>query len=237
VPDWRIEQAAGIGALADPGRRALYQYVVGQRDPVSREQAAGALGMPVHSAKFHLDKLAEQGLLEVEFRRLTGRTGPGAGRPSKLYRRSARQFSISLPDRRYDLAGDVLAEAIDVSLREGVPIAEAVHDAAARQGLRLAATDKGETPSLLTRAVDVLALHGYEPRHEDEEIRLANCPFHLLAREHTALVCGMNLALIRGVLDELGLQGVIPELSPQAGYCCVRIRKAHPMTQPDSDAS
>jgi predicted ArsR family transcriptional regulator len=237
VPDWLIEQAAGIGALADPGRRALYQYVVAQRDPVSREQAAGAVGIPVHSAKFHLDKLAEQGLLEVEFRRLTGRTGPGAGRPSKLYRRSARQFSISLPDRRYDLAGDVLAEAIDVSLRGGMPLAEAVNDAAARQGRRLAATDKGETPSLLTRAVDVLALHGYEPRDEDGEIRLANCPFHRLARKHTALVCGMNLALIGGVLDELGLQGVTPELSPRAGYCCVRIRAPHAATQADSDAS
>ena len=237
MPDWLPEQAAGIGALADPGRRALYQYVVAQRDPVSREQAAGAVGMPVHSAKFHLDKLAEQGLLEVEFRRLTGRTGPGAGRPSKLYRRSARQFSISLPERRYDLAGDVLADAIDVSLREGLALDEAVSDAAARQGRRLAATGKGETPSLLARAVDVLALHGYEPRHEDEEIRLANCPFHRLAREHTALGCGMNLALIGGVLDELGLQGVTPELSPQPGYCCVRIRAPHAATRANSDAS
>jgi predicted ArsR family transcriptional regulator len=237
MPDWLPEQAAGIGALVDPGRRALYQYVVAQPDPVSREQAAGALGMPVHSAKFHLDKLAEQGLLDVEFRRLTGRTGPGAGRPSKLYRRSARQFSISLPERRYDLAGDVLAEAIDVSLREGVPLGEAVSGAAARRGRRIAGSpDKDETSSLLTRAVDVLALYGYEPRDEDQEIRLTNCPFHRLAQEHTTLVCGMNLALIGGVLDELGVQGATPELSPQAGYCCVRIRTPHPTILQDSDA-
>jgi predicted ArsR family transcriptional regulator len=237
MPDWLPEQAAGIGALVDPGRRALYQYVVAQPDPVSREQAAGALGMPVHSAKFHLDKLAEQGLLDVEFRRLTGRTGPGAGRPSKLYRRSARQFSISLPERRYDLAGDVLAEAIDVSLREGVPLGEAVSGAAARRGRRIAGSrDKDDTSSRLTRAVDVLALYGYEPRDEDQEIRLANCPFHRLAEEHTTLVCGMNLALIGGVLDELGVQGATPELSPQAGYCCVRIRTPHPTILQDSDA-
>jgi predicted ArsR family transcriptional regulator len=237
MPDWLPEQAAGISALVDPGRRALYQYVVAQPDPVSREQAAGALGMPVHSAKFHLDKLAEQGLLDVEFRRLTGRTGPGAGRPSKLYRRSARQFSISLPERRYDLAGDVLAEAIDVSLREGVPLGEAVSGAAARRGRRIAGSpDKDETSSLLTRAVDVLALYGYEPRDEDQEIRLTNCPFHRLAQEHTTLVCGMNLALIGGVLDELGVQGATPELSPQAGYCCVRIRTPHPAILQDSDA-
>lgn len=103
------EQAAGVGALAEPVRLALYRYVVTQPEPVGREQAAGAVGVPLHSAKFHLDRLVAERLLEVEFRRLSGRTGPGAGRPSTLYRRSPRQLAVTLPPRHYDLAGEVLA--------------------------------------------------------------------------------------------------------------------------------
>ena len=97
MTDRLSEQAASIGALAEPVRRALYVFVVAQHDAVSREQAAEGVDVPLHTAKFHIDKLVEEGLLDVEFRRLTGRTGPGAGRPSKLYRRSTRELSVSLP--------------------------------------------------------------------------------------------------------------------------------------------
>src|SRR6187551_2084694 len=98
-------QASGIGALADDTRRALYAYVAAQHEPVGREQAASALHLALHTASFHLDRLVAEGLLDVEYRRLSGRTGPGAGRPSKLYRRTDREVSVSLPERRYELAG------------------------------------------------------------------------------------------------------------------------------------
>ena len=78
------ERLAGIAALADPIRRDLYLYVSGQPVPVSRDQAANALAMARHTAKFHLDKLAEEGLLDISFKRLSDRRGPGAGRPTKL---------------------------------------------------------------------------------------------------------------------------------------------------------
>ena len=60
-------------ALAEPVRRDLYLYVVGQPEPVSRDQAAAGVGVPRHTAKFHLDRLVEEGLLDTEFRRLSGR--------------------------------------------------------------------------------------------------------------------------------------------------------------------
>jgi DNA-binding transcriptional ArsR family regulator len=78
VEDDLATRAASVGALADPARRALYDYVAGESGSVSREEAANAVGLPLHSAKFHLDRLVERGLLEVEFRRLSGRKGPGA---------------------------------------------------------------------------------------------------------------------------------------------------------------
>ena len=118
-----------FGALADPVRRELYRWVVAQAEPVSRDQAASGAGVPRHTAKFHLDRLVADGLLETEFRRLTGRRGPGAGRPAKLYRRSARQVSLTLPPRQYELAAQIMAAALDGG---GNP--EALHDRGRRGG-------------------------------------------------------------------------------------------------------
>lgn len=239
VPDELAAQLAGVGALAEPARRALYLYVASQPDAVGREEAATAVGVPLHSAKFHLDRLVDEGLLEVEFRRLSGRTGPGAGRPSKLYRRSPRQLSVSLPERRYDLVGGVLASAIDRSISEGVPVAETVREAAMTEGRSMARASlaegqahdgpstseaaAGRGDSALERTADVLARHGYEPRTSEREICLANCPFDRLATEHTELVCGLNLALIDGVIDGLGVSAVSAVLAPQPGFCCVKV--------------
>lgn len=220
---------AGVGALAEPARRALYRYVAGQQEPVSREEAAEGCSLPVHSAKFHLDRLVEVGLLDVEYRRLSGRSGPGAGRPAKLYRRSGREVSVSLPARRYDVAGEVLADAIDRSLRETLPLAEAVRAAAEKRGREMAASAPpapsdtgGATEHHVDRVAGVLAAHGYEPRTSDTRIDLANCPFHALAREHTELVCGMNVSLVSGVLDELGCHRLEAVLAPEPGLCCVK---------------
>lgn len=228
MADELAEQVAGIGALVEPARRALYLYVAAQAEPVSREQAADAVDLPLHSAKFHLDRLVADGLLEVEFRRLSGRTGPGAGRPSKLYRRSSREFSVSLPERRYDVVGEVMATAIDRSRGEDVPIAEAVRESADAEGRRIAAGASSGASSGgegdLQRLVDLLARHGYEPRVCEGEVRLANCPFDRLAEEHTELVCGMNLALLNGLVEALGLEGRTADLAPEPGFCCVRIR-------------
>jgi predicted ArsR family transcriptional regulator len=212
---------SGVAALAEPARRALYLYVSAQPEAVSREQAAQGCSLPRHTAKFHLDRLVEAGLLEVEFRRLSGRTGPGAGRPAKLYRRSDRQISVSLPDRRYDVAGHVLAKAIDLSLAEGTPLPEAVAGAAEAEGRRIAQNTDPEVPST-RRAEQVLLDHGYEPRRDETGICLLNCPFDALAREHKDLVCGMNLSLVGGVLDAVDCRSLEAVLDPEPGMCCVK---------------
>lgn len=211
-------QASGIGALAEPVRRALYEYVVAQPAPVGREQAAAAVGVPAHKANFHLDRLVEEGLLEVEFRRLSGRSGPGAGRPSKLYRRSDREWSLSLPARRYDLVGHLLAAAVDRARREEVALDVALDEAATAEGV---AVGSAARPRPLP---DVLAHQGYEPRPEDDALVLANCPFDSLAQEHTELVCGLNRAFVQGVVDGLGRDDLTACLEPEPGKCCVKVR-------------
>lgn len=209
--------AAVIGALADPARRALYRYVAAAPTPVSRDQAAADVGLPRHTVKFHLDRLVEEGLLDTEYRRLSGRRGPGAGRPSKLYRRSGREIEVSVPERHYDLAGRILADAVD-----SAPAArDAVGDAAVREARRLAECT-GPAPKLAD-AARALGELGYEPRVEGERVVLGNCPFHTLAKEHTALVCGMNLGLLEAMLKEWGTEGAGAVLDPAPGRCCVTL--------------
>ncbi len=221
------DRVAHLAALADPIRRELYLFVAAQPEPVSRDRAAEGVVVPRHTAKFHLDKLVEQGLLSTEFQRLSGRQGPGAGRPTKLYRRSGRELSVTLPPRRYDLAGQLLSRAIVDSTRTGTPVVETLHTAAAECGRALAdqvLRDVGPRPGpeqQVSAACAVLTDHGYEPRREDRFITLANCPFHALARDHTELVCGMNLALIGAVADQIGGGTFTARLDPADDRCCV----------------
>jgi predicted ArsR family transcriptional regulator len=225
VDDRFSDEVAGVSALAEPARRALYLYVADQPEPVSREQAASACELPLHSAKFHLDRLVDEGLLDVTYRRLTGRTGPGAGRTAKLYQRSDREVSVSLPERRYDLAGAVLATAIDRAGAGGVAVQEAVAEAATTRGRALAAAAGPVSGTDLERCSTVLRETGYAPRVGDDELLLGNCPFDRLAREHTDLVCGMNVALVGGVLDGLGCASLEAVLDPSPGLCCVKARR------------
>jgi predicted ArsR family transcriptional regulator len=225
-----VAQVSGVSALAEPARRALYLYVVARPEPVSRDQAAAGVDLPRHTAKFHLDRLVEEGLLDTEYRRLSGRRGPGAGRPTKLYRRSARQVCVTLPERHYDLAGQILAGAVEDAAREGVPVIEAVRRAAGVAGHRLGVEQGLRGGGSGSATVDDLAaaLHanGYEPRIQGDVIFLANCPFHELARTHTELVCGMNLHLIAAMLDELGYPEVRAGLDPAPDRCCVTLTAA-----------
>jgi predicted ArsR family transcriptional regulator len=211
-----------LGALADPVRRALYRFVSDQPGPVSRSQAADGVAVARHTAKFHLDRLVEEGLLVTEFRRLTGRSGPGAGRPAKLYRRARKEVSVSLPHRRYDLAAQVLADAVERSL-DGVPMPDAITQAAGQAATDVidAASDDRDAPDL-DRFARTLAPYGYEPR-PGHDLVLANCPFDRLADEHRDLVCGMNLSFVGAVTERLGCRGVQAQLDPDESHCCVRV--------------
>jgi predicted ArsR family transcriptional regulator len=213
--DTRLDQVATLG---EPVRRALYRFVAAQPEPVTREQAAAAVGVAQHTAKFHLDRLVDGRLLEAGYRRPPGRGGPGAGRPAKVYRRSGADLDVSLPERRYDLAGRLLVKAVARAERTGSPVPEALRSVAAEAG-RSAGSRAGRD------LFDALAADGYEPRRDGDGITLANCPFHVLAREETELVCGMNHAYLSGVLRGVGETGFAARLDPAPGRCCVRLQR------------
>jgi predicted ArsR family transcriptional regulator len=223
------ERVSGVASLAEPQRRALYQFVVSRGGAVSKDEAAAAMGVARSVATFHLDRLVADGLLVHEFRRLTGRQGPGAGRPAKLYRRAPGEVSVSLPARHYDLAAGLLAAAVNDATQTGTPVGKALTRVATARGRALgerAREDAGKRPSrraLLHAALGVLDEQGYEPHQHGNEIVLANCPFHALVDEQRDLVCGMNRDLLCGMADAVGDDVLAARLAPSEGSCCVRL--------------
>lgn len=200
--------------LADPVRRGLYRHVTGTPDEVGRDAAAEAVGVSRSLAAFHLDKLVEAGLLEVSFRRLSGRSGPGAGRPSKLYRRAEGEHAVSVPPRSYDTASKLLAEVVE---RAGL-------DTELQSAARAAGEADGGASEVGADPVEALRARGYEPFWDCGKLRLNNCPFHALADQFPALVCGMNLAGIEGLLAGLpGAEGWRAAMDPLPHGCCVAI--------------
>lgn len=213
---------AAVGGLDDPVRRSLYVYVSGRDEAVGRDEAAAAVRIGRPLAAYHLDKLVDLGLLAATYQRPKGRRGPGAGRPAKLYARSGREFSVSIPPREYELAARLLAQAVSADASGAARVA--LGHAARQLGVDLGRSSRGVgDKSGDTRAA--LAHHGFEPvRAADGSVSLANCPFHKLAGQYPDVVCGMNLALIGGLIDGLGLDGPRAVLEPGAGRCCVVIK-------------
>ncbi len=220
------DDLASLGSLGDPTRRALYDFVARQAEPAGRDEAAAAAGVGRTLAAYHLDRMVEDGLLEVSFARRTGRSGPGAGRPAKLYRRAAREFNISLPPRNYELAARIFANAVD---NEPTGRAKAaLQESAQGFGAELAAEIERRVggrseADRLTVLEQVLAERGYEPfQDEDGVIRLRNCPFDRLADAHRQTVCGMNLALLAQAA-EFPTGTLTAVLDPRPGLCCVAL--------------
>ncbi|GAA2453294.1 helix-turn-helix domain-containing protein [Actinomadura vinacea] len=213
-----MEDIEAIALLQDPVRRRLYAYVGAQDREVSRNEAAEAAGIQRTLAAFHLDRMVEAGLLEAVSRRLTGRSGPGAGRPAKLYRRTPGEREVSLPPRDYRTAAGLLAEAA-----EAAGLDEELRDAARAHGKEL--REEGAAPCRgLEEVAALLERRGYEPCLDGRLLLMRNCPFHALSERFPPLVCGMNLALLEGLLE--GVEGVRVRIEAGPGRCCAVVEPA-----------
>ncbi|TMC49234.1 MAG: helix-turn-helix transcriptional regulator [Chloroflexi bacterium] len=91
----RHRDIAAIAALDDPVRRALYG-LAGQPAGLGRDEAARAIEISRSLAAYHLDRMAELGLLDVDQRRPAS-DHRRAGRPANVYRWAERPISVSLP--------------------------------------------------------------------------------------------------------------------------------------------
>jgi predicted ArsR family transcriptional regulator len=215
-----------VALLAEPTRQRLYLYLRERQEPVGREEAARHTGVKPRLVAFHLDRMAEAGLLDVEYRRLSGRVGPGAGRPAKVYSVSSRSFSVEIPQTRYALAASMMATALSA----GGPRADGA------KSLQGVATAVGETlgGEIRRQARTKRARHeavkrqlkqlGYDPQvQESGEWTMRNCIFSELSTSHRELVCPMNAALVTGLLDGAHVPSLRVEKRSAGPGCCVRL--------------
>jgi predicted ArsR family transcriptional regulator len=201
-----LDDLDALSALADPVRRRLYELIAASGGLVGRDAAAARAGIARSLAAYHLDHLAKAGLLEVEYRRPEGRGGPGAGRPAKLYRRAARDFALRTPPRDYELLAQILLRANPEDVQRSA---------------RAIGRDLGRDSTSL---LDALRARGYEPYEDEGTLRFRNCPFHALVEANRKSVCGLNLALVEGILRGAKAQGLRASLEPLPGHCCVAVR-------------
>jgi predicted ArsR family transcriptional regulator len=213
-----MDSLHALSSLGDATRRRIYDQVARRPGPVSRDQVAAEIGIGRTLAAYHLDRLAAEDLLTVAFERRSGRSGPGAGRPAKVYARAEREIAVSVPPRDYHLAARLLADA-----------AADDTDGHTRRALSAAAEQLGREIAAEAPAGELAPLlqeRGYEPvRDEHGVVRLRNCPFHAVAQRHPEIVCKMNLALLGGLVDGLDSPGLSATLEPGSGRCCVALRQ------------
>ena len=221
-----MDQEARAAVLGDPVRRTLYRLVLSADGPVSRSEAAEALGLPVTTVAAHLQRMAHDGVLVTTTRRTSGRSGPGSGRPTVFYAPSVGEVSLSVPPRQYELMGDILAGAVGTAAEEDPALLDGLRRAAHRRGRELGAS--------ASSVEDALDRNGFEPFREGGELHLGNCPFHQLSRRHTELVCPLNGALLEGVLEGAGDTDAVVASVPDGSPCCARICWRTPTEEPDA---
>lgn len=215
---------SAAAALVDPSRRGLYEYVRQQDHPVSREEAAAARQISRNLAAFHLDKLVEAGLLRARYQVPPDRPR-GRGRTPKVYEPASDALAITIPERRYRLLAEILADAVAAAPGDATEAASRMaYQRGSEFGRQLrergGAPEQGGAPEL----VAVLAGLGFEPAPAaGGRLLLHNCPFHALAQRQTDLVCGLNHAFLTGLLDGLEATRLRPELVPRPGACCVEL--------------
>jgi predicted ArsR family transcriptional regulator len=220
------DDLVAVALLAEPVRQRLYAYLRERHEPVGREEAARQTGITVKLAAFHLDRMADAGLLDVAYRRLSGRVGPGAGRPAKLYSVAPRAFSVVIPQTRYALAASMMASALSAgnSTTNG---AASLNEVATNVGASLGADIRGQGRTKATRREAVrrkLEQLGYEPQPQASgDLTLRNCIFSELSTSHRDLVCGMNHAFVTGLLDGAHARSLHVERQPPESACCIRI--------------
>lgn len=195
-----LPPSADARVLGDERRRSIYQYVCRAHHPVTVNEIADEFAIHRNAAKHHLDRLLDAGLLGAEFRRVNGRRGPGAGRPSKLYSPTDVEVSFSVPERHYDLLAHLLLR----TLTQG----EDLETVGAHFGRQLAASTSATEPADVVRTI--LERLGFGPTVEVDDdgamwITTQNCPFGWVAMEAPeGEVCRLDRAIISGVLEGTG---------------------------------
>jgi predicted ArsR family transcriptional regulator len=211
------ETVLRLCVLDDPARRAAYLAVRTADRPVTRAEVADEVGISVRLAAFHLEKLLAEGFLESTYGRLEG--SASVGHPAKRYRPTALELEVSIPPRRYELAAEILAEALEADSSD--PPLDALDDIAAEYGRQVGRRTRARKGG--SRVLTALSVVGYEPVTSGDDVLLRNCPFRQVAQARPELICRMNVAFVAGLLAGTQALSLHADLSPSTERCCVVI--------------
>lgn len=222
------QAVAAIATLDDGVRAALYDHVRTAGRPVTRAEAADAVGISRKLAAFHLDKLVEVGLLQTRLEAVGPRR---VGRTPKVYEPAGTDVAVHAPPRAPGMLAEILLEAV-VDQGESERASEAAHRVARARGVAAGQDEHDRvrpgrlgTERAMTLTAGLLAQYGFEPCRGPDGVRLRNCPFHPFARAEPELVCGINHAFVSGVLDGLNAgEAVDAVLAPRPDACCIELR-------------
>lgn len=203
-------------ALSSPVRSRLLEVL---RDQPSRDAAALAerLDLHVNTVRTHLNVLEEAGLVTAE---VEDRDRPG--RPRLLYRPALddQPESSDAEVGGYRFLAEILASYLGATSQETAAAAEQAGQAWGSfiidKPVPFASLDSEDA---ITQLMDMLERFGFAPELDEEDpdepqIALRRCPFLDVAREHEDVVCSVHLGLMRGALEELGVDVRVRDLVP-----------------------
>jgi predicted ArsR family transcriptional regulator len=205
-------------ALSSPVRARLLEVL---RDESDLDTAALAerLGLHVNTVRTHLNLLEEAGLVEAI---VEDRDRPG--RPKLLYRAVADEGPPApIPgEGGYRFLAQILASYLDATSEDSSAAAEqAGHAWGSFIVDKPPPFSRPDADEAITQLVDLLDRFGFAPQLDrndpaSPEIVLRRCPFLEVAREHQDVVCAVHLGLMRGALEELGVDVRARDLIPWA---------------------
>ena len=216
-----IERLAS--ALGDPTRRRVFFYVRQSTEPMTKDDVAAAVGIDRRLAGFHLDKLVEQGFLAADYRRREGGSGPGAGRPPKIYRLADPEAAVTLPERHYDWLAELLLRAMEEPGPEAPQVR--LERVGFDFGRRLAEEQLAEnrpghrtTPTqAIAEVVRLLSRFGFAARTDGHDaIRACSCPFEEMAFHDPERICGLDRSIWRGILSVYSPSATLSDTTARA---------------------
>lgn len=214
------ETAGAESALSQPTRARLFALLGELGRAAGTAELAAQLNLHPNGVRRHLERLAEEGLVERRRQRQE------RGRPRDVWRIAPGAHPGGRSPRAYADLARWLARATGSGHRglRGI-------EAAGREiGRELAGgRETGGEEALLT----TLTALGFQPRIDGRgakqvRIRLRNCPYRDAVRENQPLVCALHKGLTRGLLDVLEpratLGGFQPRDPDRAG-CLIKVTR------------
>jgi predicted ArsR family transcriptional regulator len=220
---------AALDALSQSELREALLFARAQTKAVSADDVATRFGIHRTVARSRLERLAAAGLLTVSFERRTGRSGPGAGRPTKLYSVPPETEAIEFPERRYDLllghlAGQLPAEALTEA---GVAFGA---DLAREAGLGRA-RGVGKAAEKACAALGTLGFQARVVETTDDSVTIATatCPLRPLVVANPSDAAPIDRGLWIGLLEAHLERGSCNDVTCEAEGCldpdaCCRLR-------------